>query len=145
MSLLTYCQSTGDMLLDGAFLGRGGSGTLGDGFNDATKEGICGVGPIPAGMWQVVGPAFDSPTHGPCCLRLVPQPGTNTYGRSEFLIHSPKVPPAPPWDGSNGCILQLHPVRSAIAAMVGPGTAGVMDLKVVAGPQTSTPSPIPVS
>jgi hypothetical protein len=75
-------------------------------------EGIPDVGPIPRGDWKIVGEPFDDPEHGPFCLRLEPQPGTSTLGRSGFLIHGDSI--EHPGCASKGCIIQSRSIREQI-------------------------------
>ena len=57
---------------------------------------------------------FDSPRRGPLCLRLEPARGTDTHGRSAFLIHGDSK--SQPGTASEGCIILPPTVRAAISA-----------------------------
>lgn len=107
----TYEQSTGKLSHDGQLVGMGYSGHE-DGKNNPQLQGVANVGPIPVGEWTISQEAFNSPTHGPFCLRLTPGPETNTFGRSGFLIHGDSV--VHPGLASEGCIIQLHATRLTI-------------------------------
>ena len=115
----TYRQRTGDLLRDGRFVSRGYSGKddgdgipePGEGKNDPSKQSERGVGPIPVGTY-VIGQPFTHATAGTLVMRLSPLAGTNTFGRSGFLIHgdSRKMPGS----ASRGCIVLPHAIRRTI-------------------------------
>lgn len=121
----TFVQSTGALLLNGAHFTFGYSG-CGDGKNNPALQGVRQVGPIPCGRWKIVGQPFDSPANGPFCLRLAPNHGTDTLGRSGFLIHGDSL--SDPGNASRGCIILPRAIRKAIWA------SGDVDLLVVADP-----------
>jgi hypothetical protein len=104
--MLTYRQKTGEILRDGKLLAKGYAG-----FDDG--DGIRNVGPVPVGRYQVTRP-FVHPTAGSFVMRLLPLPGTQTFGRSGFLIHgdSRKNPGA----GSHGCIVLSRADRELVWA-----------------------------
>jgi type VI secretion system (T6SS) effector TldE1-like protein len=114
----TYSQTTGQMLdPNGNLVATGYSGLdvpggL-QGKNNPDAENVPNVGPTPRGTYQI-GPAFDSNDHGPIVMHLVPEPGTDTLGRSGFLIHGDSV--HAPGTASHGCVIMPRPVREAIAA-----------------------------
>lgn len=110
----TYWQATGQFVVSGsALVGMGYSG-LGPGKNNSAMECVPDIGPIPRGNWSIVGKPFNDPDHGPYCLRLEPQPGTSTCGRSGFLIHGDSI--EHPGSASKGCIIQSRGIREAIWA-----------------------------
>ena len=90
--------------------GQGYSGAR-DGKDNPLFQSIHNVGPIPEGLW-IIGEPHDSATHGPFCLPLTPEPETNTYGRSGFLIHGDSI--AHPGKASEGCIILPHDVRMTV-------------------------------
>jgi hypothetical protein len=102
-------QSAG-RLVRGAQTWRGYSGA-GRGLNNPALQMAVGIGPIPQGHWTIVS-RCDSPNTGPCTLTLVPDPGTETFGRSEFRIHGDSI--AHPGTASHGCIILPRAVRDAI-------------------------------
>lgn len=106
-----YVQSTGRLYLSGALVATGYSGN-GDGKNSPAHEAVKSVGPIPAGRWRIVGEPFDSAANGPFCLRLSPNHGTETHGRSGFLIHGDSL--SHPGTASRGCIILPRSIRRAI-------------------------------
>lgn len=108
-----YVQRSGDLYLNGHFVARGYSGHDAA-RNDPACESIPDVGPIPEGDWEIQGPPYDSDVHGPMVLRLVPEEGTETYGRSGFLIHGDST--MHPGAASMGCIVMPREVRQAIWA-----------------------------
>ena len=107
----TYVQSTGRLYFNGTPIATGYSGQ-GDGKNNPALETVKNVGPIPAGRWRVQGSPFDSPANGPFCLRLRPCEGTDTHGRSGFLIHGDSL--SAPGTASHGCIVLPRAIRRAI-------------------------------
>lgn len=106
-----YVQATGRLYLSGVLVGSGYSG-CGDGKNSPSHEAVKSVGPIPAGRWRIQGEPFDSPATGPFCLRLAPNHGTDTHGRSSFLIHGDSL--SAPGTASRGCIILARSLRRAI-------------------------------
>jgi hypothetical protein len=119
----TFEQKTGKLLHDGASVGVGYSGH-GEGKCNPERERERGVGPIPRGFWAI-GPAHFSDTKGPVVMRLTPLSGTETYGRSGFLIHGDSI--HVPGTASLGCIVLPRALRLAIAE------SGDTDLEVVSG------------
>ena len=128
----TYRQSTGSWQHNGTELERGYSGSddgdgvpePGEGKNDPTAQEQRSIGPIPRGRWEILGPPFTHEHAGPFVLRLQPAPGTETFGRSGFLIHGDSV--ILPGTASQGCIILSRAVRLHIWA------TGDRELEVVA-------------
>lgn len=118
----TYVQKTGELQHDGAHVAIGYSGRD-DGKNNPSMQAVPNVGPIPAGSWTIVGPPVNTPDHGPYVLRLEPTVGTNTFGRSGFLMHGDSV--ASPGCASHGCIIMPRNVREQV------WNSGNTDLEVV--------------
>lgn len=81
------------------------------GKNNPAMQDVPDVGPIPEGLWKI-GSAFDSQIHGPVCMRLTPAHGTDTFGRSGFLIHGDSF--EHPGEASEGCIVLGRMLRLAI-------------------------------
>ena len=106
-----YEQATGDLRNDTGDLVETGYSGVGDGKNNPIMETEIGVGPIPRGLWYVGFP-FNSGMHGPFCLRLTPDPATNLFGRSGFLIHGDSR--TSPGNASRGCIVLSRDAREAI-------------------------------
>lgn len=77
----------------------------GEGKNDPSMQAVKSVGPLPRGIYRI-GTPFHHQTCGPFSMRLTPEPGTDTLGRSGFLIHGGKK--------SLGCILAPRVARLAI-------------------------------
>jgi hypothetical protein len=105
-----YSQHTGNLTHDGHQVARGYSGR-GVGKNNAGMQSQSDVGPIPRGQYRIE-PPHRSRHVGPNAMDLTPQPGTNTYGRSDFLIHGDSI--AHPGTASKGCIILGPAVRTAI-------------------------------
>ena len=128
----TYVQSNGALLRNGVLIAFGYSGG-GAGKNNPAFEADVDVGPIPAGLWQICGPPYDTAQHGPYVLRLEPQPATATFGRAGFLMHGDSI--LAPGTASQGCIVMDRRTRSDV------WQSGDSQLQVVAEP----PVPEPVS
>lgn len=109
----TYAQRSGQLREDGALVAVGYSG-FGEGKNNPALQAVHDVGPIPRGDYHITGPeCVDAPgPHGPYVLRLTPASGTNTHGRSGFLIHGDSA--EHPSAASHGCIVLPRAVREWI-------------------------------
>lgn len=110
--MLTYIQSTGNLLLDGQLIGTGWSGHDA-GRNNPSMENAPDIGPIPCGTWALSEP-YQSIKLGPVVFVLTPILGTDTFGRSLFRIHGASV--LDPGESSHGCIILTRGVRDRIAA-----------------------------
>jgi hypothetical protein len=105
-----WSQSAGTISHDGSVVGHGYSGAdLGK--NNPGMEDAVGVGPIPTGLWDMTGIESNGPT-GPFTIILVPEPGTDTCGRSAFRIHGDSI--NSPGTASHGCIILARPIREQI-------------------------------
>lgn len=77
-------------------------------------------GPIPQGLWTI-GPQemhYSIGKNGEIhklakSMALTPEPGTNTFGRDDFLIHGDT--PCECHNASDGCIVLSLPTRTKIA------------------------------
>jgi hypothetical protein len=107
----TYAQSTGELQHDDQPVGTGYSG-FDKGKNNPAMQAVANMGPIPQGEWTIVGPPVNTPAHGPYVLRLQPAAGTNTFGRSGFLMHGDSI--EAPGCASHGCIIMPRPVREKV-------------------------------
>jgi hypothetical protein len=107
-----YSQSTGTLTQDGKFIATGYSGFQ-DGKNNPALQNVPNVGPIPQGLYRI-GSARDTATHGPVVMPLTPEEGTETFGRSGFLIHGDSL--LHPGGASHGCIILRRDIRETIAA-----------------------------
>jgi hypothetical protein len=108
-----YSQSTGQLLdPSGAIIATGYSGH-GEGVNDPDDQDIPNVGPIPRGAY-FIGRAFTHQTCGPVAMRLEPDAGTDTRGRSGFLIHGDSA--SLDRTASHGCIILPRATRLTIDA-----------------------------
>jgi hypothetical protein len=106
-----YSQASGKLDRNGTYAGIGYSGH-GVGCNNPAYQQVRCVGPIPQGEWTISGPPMDTQEHGPYVLTLTPNPETNTFSRSGFLIHGDGV--HDPGAASEGCLILSHPLRQAI-------------------------------
>jgi hypothetical protein len=118
----TYAQKTGDLLQDGNVVATGYSG-FDNGKNNPDMQAVHDVGPIPQGDWIIVGPPVNTAAHGPYVLTLTPAQGTNTFGRSGFLMHGDAV--HSPGTASKGCIIMSRTARERV------WNSGDTDLEVV--------------
>jgi hypothetical protein len=128
---LFYVQSTGQVWSNGALLGVGYSG-FGEGKNNPALERVKGIGPTPLGRYQLEPPG-PHPTAGGFVMRLSPLPGTQTFGRSGFLVHGDNVDPDKRGTASHGCIVLARAIREAMWA------SGVRTLEVVADAPATAP------
>ena len=108
-----YNSSNGTLAHDGEVVTTGGWAGHDAGYNNPSMEMDHNIGPIPRGDW-LIGDAVDSQHLGPVALPLVPQDGTETFGRGGFFIHGASV--LHPDESSHGCIILPRPVRMQIAA-----------------------------
>jgi hypothetical protein len=110
-----YESGTGRFLLDSAagveHLATGYSG-ISNHKNNPLSQHLAGLGPIPIGQYSI-GEAGHSERSGPLTMHLVPQPGTNDYGRSAFEIHGDSKDH--PGAASHGCIILPPKVRAQVA------------------------------
>lgn len=106
-----YKQKTGELSYEGRLECIGYSGA-GPGKNNPDMQSVRNVGPIPVGLYRV-GPPFDHPLRGPYALRLTPVQGTDTLGRSGFLMHGDSK--LKPGTASKGCIIAPRKSREAVA------------------------------
>lgn len=120
----TYRQKDGELLHDDGPVARGYSG-IDDGKNNPAMQNVQNVGPIPQGGWTIEKPAFNTMDHGPFVLRLTPKPGTQTFGRSGFLMHGDSI--EHPGLASHGCTIFPRAIREQVAA------SPDNDLEVVSG------------
>lgn len=107
-----YCSETGDLFHDDKYEGRGYSG-FGKGKDNPSWDHVHAIGPIPRGDWAISKPEHHHGLAAPV-LRLTPIHGTDTFGRSGFLIHGDKI--IAPGAASHGCIILARGIREAIAA-----------------------------
>lgn len=115
-----YCQSTGQLLLNGKVIGAGYSGKD-IGKNNPKMENVKNNGPIPKGRYTI-GSAYTHPHKGTITMKLTPN-GHFMYGRTNFLIHGDSR--AHPGNASEGCIILPRNIRHRIA------TSGENVLEVV--------------
>jgi type VI secretion system (T6SS) effector TldE1-like protein len=106
----TYSQSAGTLTREGATIAIGYSGH-GDGKNNPAMQQIPNVGPIPQGRYSIGDPR-DSEKVGPYALPLTPSDGTDTFGRSAFMIHGDSI--VHPGTASEGCIILLRDARHQV-------------------------------
>ena len=110
--MYTFRQSTGELFQDGVLKGKGWAGQPPH-KNDPNGQEVKGVGPLPRGKYRI-GPAYHHPHLGPVTMNLTPDPSNEMFGRGDFRIHGASEDN--PEYSSEGCIIQMRPVREAIAA-----------------------------
>jgi hypothetical protein len=107
----TYGQKTGALLQGGKIVATGYSG-FAEGKNNPAMQAVHDVGPIPQGAWTIEGPPINTAEHGPFVLTLTPSSGTNTLGRSGFLMHGDAI--HAPGTASKGCIIMARDTREQV-------------------------------
>lgn len=117
-----YDQSSGLLTRSGVVVSRGYAGR-GKGKNNPSMQAAVAVGPIPQGMWKIT-ERYNSKNVGPYALKLVPEKGTETFGRSGFRVHGDSI--ANPGTASRGCIVLPRKIREKI------WSSGDRELKVIA-------------
>ena len=118
----TYESSTGKIFPEGSILQAGiGWAGQGPGKNNPDMQNVEDIGPLPVGRYKIGAP-YHHPKLGPVTMDLTPDPANEMFGRSAFRIHGfgEDVEHA-----SEGCIIQVKPVRDRIAE------SGDTDLQVV--------------
>ncbi len=106
-----YNQSSGELLQDGLCVATGYSG-FGSGKNNPSAQALPNIGPIPVGRY-IIGPALQTKLFGPLVMRLTPCAGTQTFGRSGFLIHGDSI--KQPGTASHGCIILPRTARLLVS------------------------------
>ncbi len=83
----------------------------GAGRNNPAMQGVKNVGPVPQGEWNVSGvqQTLHEKAHSNV-LRLQPAPGTNTYNRSDILVHGDNDTGT----ASKGCIIAPRQTRAVL-------------------------------
>jgi len=108
----SYVSAKGSLSQDGECVGTGYSGN-GAGLNNPDLENDQGVGPLPRGTYSIQ-PFFDDPgDKGPIVADLDPDPTTNVFGRSAFMIHGDNA--AMIHSASHGCIILQRTIRQRIS------------------------------
>jgi hypothetical protein len=102
----TVTLSSGKVLSRSTWSGHGSA------HNDPAREQQKGIGPLPAGDYDL-GPLQAHHGHlGPDVMALTARPGTQTYGRGDFFWHGDH-PNDTDWSASDGCMISDHAVRIA--------------------------------
>lgn len=107
----TYAQKSGELQKDGTPVATGYSGA-GAGKNNPVLQNVPNVGPIPQGDWTIAGPPANTADHGPYVLTLNPTVGTETFGRTGFLMHGDSK--EHPGCASHGCIILPRAAREQV-------------------------------
>jgi len=115
-----YSQSTGNLVYVDNSTGQitpvavGYSG-YGVGLDNPQTQHISNIGPIPQGIWTIQRQQTNVTGTGvvlPGSMRLSPWAGTNTFGRTGFLIHGGSFTTR---SSSAGCIVLPPHIRNRIA------------------------------
>lgn len=114
MSMI-YEQSSGELTINGNFVGRGYSGR-GIHRNKTTSEHIENYGPLPRGRYSMI---YIGHHKGPVNIRLKPMPENQMYGRGLFLIHGDDRYN----DASEGCIILKLEIRKRIQQEINAGNS----------------------
>ena len=112
--MFTYKQSTGELTAANGTVSVGYSGAQGIGYNNPSEEFVKDVGPIPVGCYTITGPPYNTTTHGPFVMQLVPDASNDMGGRSGFLLHGDNI--LRPGTASEGCIIMSRVIREAVWA-----------------------------
>jgi hypothetical protein len=107
----TFEQGSGELLRGGVCVAHGYAG-FGDGKGNPEKQDVRNVGPIPRGFWRIQSLTEGQTVHGPYVMRLVPEHGTEVFGRSGFLIHGDSI--KNPGTASHGCIILARVAREMV-------------------------------
>lgn len=111
--MYTFKISTGEMFDgSGQRLGIGWAGQP-PYKNDPNHVDKKNVGPLPPGFYTI-GPVYRHPRLGPVVMNLEPDPDNQMFNRGDFRIHGASM--SDPDHSSEGCIIQVRPVREKIAA-----------------------------
>lgn len=111
--MYTYKISTGQLRgLDDNYLGTGWAGQ-GKYKNDPAATNVPNLGPLPVGLYTI-GAAYHHPKLGPLTMNLTPDSTNVMFGRSVFRLHGAAA--VNPELSSEGCIIQMHDVRLAVAS-----------------------------
>lgn len=102
-----YDQSSGELRLNGTFIGKGYSGR-GVGRDNPDMEDEESIGPIPQGTYTI-GSAYNSSKVGPLAIILEPS-GHDAHGRTDFRVHGDNRAN----DASEGCIIMDKSIRKQI-------------------------------
>lgn len=108
--MMTFDRKTGTMII-GGLIARGIWSGHGDARNDVGRESEKGVGPIPAGVYNI-GNMLDGGHLGPHVMALTAIEG-NQYGRSGFYIHGDHANDTDN-SASDGCIIAPRLIRDEI-------------------------------
>lgn len=109
-----YSQSTGQFnnpVGSGVCLGYSGHA---EGLNNPKLQAVREVGPIPQGDWKIGAFFDDAGGKGLIVAHLTPLPGTETFGRSGFMIHGDNGQGN--HTASEGCLILPRLVRGMVMA-----------------------------
>jgi hypothetical protein len=108
-----WCSATG-ALLDAQRQNKAyGYAGRGSGVNNPDLQHVKGIGPLPEAVY-VIAPPRDSDVTGAYSLPLIPQVGSELYGRSSFAVHGDSH--SHPGEASHGCIVLTRAQREKIWA-----------------------------
>ncbi|MCC8392992.1 DUF2778 domain-containing protein [Paraburkholderia sp. MMS20-SJTR3] len=96
------------LYFNGTFVDARGYSGNGEGKDQHHLQHVRDKGPIPVGEYEIGAPFRHAHT-GPYTMRLTPINGTNTFGRSGFMIHGDSR--SDPGNASKGCIVLAPLVR----------------------------------
>jgi hypothetical protein len=121
-------QKLGELLHDDSHIAwgyaGGNCGQSPEGKNNPDMQNVPKVGPLPQGLYKFGTPVLQSHL-GPFAIPLVPDPGNQMFGRSDFFVHGDTI--SNPGCASEGCIILPRAIRNMLAA------SPDNDLQVVSG------------
>jgi Protein of unknown function (DUF2778) len=107
-----YAQATGKLTgPNGGVVGIGYSGHA-IGLNDPDEECVHDFGPIPKGNYRIGHFFDDAGGKGPMVAHLTPIEGTDTFGRSGFMVHGDNH--LGDHSASHGCIILSRFIREQL-------------------------------
>lgn len=116
MAHIEFTQSTGNISCAGDqagfHIGFGWAGNHKGKNNPALQDQRC-LGPLPCG-WYTIEEPISHPRLGPFAMHLIPDPGNEMFGRSDFWIHGASMNPMRRGQESLGCICAARPIRERI-------------------------------
>lgn len=105
-----FAVRAGTLSRNGSVVATGIYSGHGQGLNNPDMEAVQGVGPIPAGRWQI-GTFMDNPHLGPVISHLTPK-GFDPHGRSAFFLHGDNAELN--HSASDGCIIAPRTIREMV-------------------------------
>lgn len=109
--MITFDRKLGILMVNGLIVKGVWSGH-GDARNDPSREQEKGIGPLPAGKYEI-GVMHNSKHLGPDVMQLFPYPSNKMFDRSEFFMHGDHANDTD-FSASDGCIIAPHQIRQEV-------------------------------